>query len=118
MTPEPPDQHPEETPALPAPEEARESGKTQKSESTSRQDAENWFAGVGAGMKGASRKLLEQLPPDLQEKIVEKARTHGPGSAAAAVEAAAMKTRSLKVKLALKGLGKLLKVIDLKLPEK
>lgn len=76
------------------------------------------MAGVGAGMKGVSKKLLDQIPPDLREKILEQARTHGPGSAAVAVNAAAMKTRNFKVKFALKGLGKLLQVLDAKVPRK
>jgi hypothetical protein len=54
----------------------------------------------------------------LREKITEKARTHGPGSAAVAVNAAALKTRNFKVKLALKGLGKILQLIDTKTPKK
>lgn len=50
--------------------------------------------------------------------LFEKARTHGPGSAAVAVNAAALKTRNLKVKLALKGLGKILQLLDTKTPKK
>ncbi len=75
---------------------------------------ENWIAGVGAGMKGVFHKLLDQAPPDLRENIIEKVRSHGPGSAAVAVNAAALKTRSLKAKLALKALGKLLQALDSK----
>ena len=82
------------------------------------QTAEEWFAGVGAGMKGVSKKLLDQIPPDIREKVLEQARTNGLGSAAVAVNAAALKTRSFKVKFALKGLGKLLKVLDSKIPRK
>ena len=79
---------------------------------------ENWFAGVGAGMKGVFHKLLDQVPPEQREKIITQVRTKGPGSAAIAVNAAAMKTRSLKVKIALKGLGKLLQALDSKVPKK
>ena len=82
------------------------------------QTAEEWFAGVGAGMKGVSKKLLDQIPPDIREKVLEQARTNGLGSGAVAVNAAALKTRSFKVKFALKGLGKLLKVLDSKIPRK
>jgi len=82
------------------------------------QTTEEWFAGVGGGMKGVSKKLLAQIPPDIREKILEQARTKGLGSAAVAVNAAALKTRSFKVKFALKGLGKLLKVLDSKIPRK
>ncbi|MCH1420984.1 MAG: hypothetical protein L7W40_11825 [Akkermansiaceae bacterium] len=82
------------------------------------QTTEEWFAGVGGGMKGVSKKLLAQIPPDIREKILEQARTKGLGSAAVAVNAAALKTRSFKVKFALKGLGKLLKALDSKIPRK
>ena len=82
------------------------------------QTTEEWFTGVGGGMKGVSKKLLAQIPPDIREKILEQARTKGLGSAAVAVNAAALKTRSFKVKFALKGLGKLLKVLDSKIPRK
>ena len=83
-----------------------------------KQTTEEWFAGVGGGMKGVSKKLLAQIPPDIRGKILEQARTKGLGSAAVAVNAAALKTRSFKVKFALKGLGKLLKVLDSKIPRK
>ncbi|MCX8239783.1 MAG: hypothetical protein OSB05_13255 [Akkermansiaceae bacterium] len=82
------------------------------------QTTEEWFAGVGVGMKGVSKKLLDQIPPDVREKILEQARTNGLGSAAVAVNAASLKTRNLKVKFALKGLGKLLTVLDSKIPRK
>ena len=82
------------------------------------QTLENWFAGVGAGMKGVFHKLVAQVPAEHREKIIAQVRTHGPGSAAVAVNAAALKTRNFKVKLALKGLGKLLEVLDAKDPKK
>lgn len=82
------------------------------------QTTEEWFGGVGAGMKGVSKKLLDQIPSDVRGKILEQARTKGLGSAAVAVNAAALKTRNFKVKFALKGLGKLLKVLDSKMPRK
>ena len=82
------------------------------------QTTEEWFGGVGAGMKGVSKKLLDQIPSDVRGKILEQARTKGLGSAAVAVNAAALKTRNFKVKFALKGLGKLLKVLDSKIPRK
>ena len=78
------------------------------------QSTEEWFAGIGAGIKGVSRKLLDHVPPDLREKVVDQARSHGPGAAATAVDAAALKTRSLKAKLALKTLAKLLRLLDSK----
>ena len=78
----------------------------------------DWFAGIGAGIKGASRKLFDHVPPEIREKVVEQARSRGPGVAAAAVNAAALKTRSLKAKLALKTLGGLLKLLDSKNPKK
>lgn len=82
------------------------------------QTTEEWFAGIGAGMKGVSRKLLDHVPPEIREKVVEKARSHGPGAAATAVNAAALKTRSLKAKLALKTLAGLLRLLDSKDPGK
>ena len=96
------------------------SGKSEESaeKETREKTAEEWFAGVGAGMKGVSRKLLDQVPPDLREKIMERARTHGPGSVAVAVEAAALKARGFKSKFALKGLAKVLKVLDSKVAKK
>jgi hypothetical protein len=82
------------------------------------QSQEDWFAGIGAGIKGVSRKLFDHVPPEIRSKVVEQARSHGPGAAAAAVNAAALKTRSLKAKLALKTLGGLLKLLDSKGPPK
>ena len=82
------------------------------------QTPEEWFSGIGAGIKGVSRKLLDHVPPEIREKVVEQARAHGPGGAAAAVNAAALKTRNLKAKLALKTLGGLLKLLDSKVPKK
>lgn len=79
---------------------------------------EDWFSEISAGMKGVSRKLLDHVPPEIRKKVIEKARTHGPGSAAIAVNAAALKTRNLKAKLALKALGGLLKLLDSKGPKK
>ena len=76
--------------------------------------AEEWFAGICAGLKGVSRKLLDQVPPEMRKKVAEKARSHGPGEAALVVSAAALKTRSLKAKLALKTLAGLLKLLDSK----
>ncbi len=82
------------------------------------QTPEEWFAGIGAGIKGVSRNLLDHVPPEIREKVVEQARSNGPRGAAAAVNAAALKTRNLKVKLALKTLGGLLKLLDSKDPKK
>ena len=79
--------------------------------------AEEWFAGVGAGMKGVSRQLLDQVPPEFRKKVVEQASSHGPGSAAVIVEAAALKARGFKAKIALKTLAKLLRVLDAKIPK-
>ena len=79
---------------------------------------EEWFAGIGAGMKGVSRKLLDQVPPEFREKVVEQARSHGPGSAAVVVEGAALKARGFKAKIALKTLAKLLRVLEAKIPRK
>ncbi len=76
------------------------------------QTPEEWFSGIGAGIKGVSRKLLDHVPPEIREKVVEQARAHGPGGAAA------LKTRNLKAKLALKTLGGLLKLLDSKVPKK
>ena len=109
---------PEKKPAPSPSEKAADSGDGENPSKQDGQTAEQWVAGVGAGMKGVSQKLLNQIPPDLREKIIEKARTHGPGSAAVAVNAAALKTRNFKVKLALKGLGKILQLIDTKTPKK
>jgi hypothetical protein len=78
---------------------------------------EEWFAGIGAGLKGASRKLLDHVPPEIREKVAETARSHGPGEAAVVINAAALKTRSLKAKLALKTLAGLLKLLDSKRPK-
>jgi hypothetical protein len=82
------------------------------------QTPEEWFSGIGAGIKGVSRKLLDHVPPEIREKVVEQARSNGPGAAAAAINAAALKTRNLKAKLALKTLGGLLKLLDSKDPKK
>ncbi len=67
---------------------------------------------------GVSRNLLDHVPPEIRKKVVEQARSNGPRGAAAAVNAAALKTRNLKVKLALKTLGGLLKLLDSKDPKK
>ena len=114
MNPDKPEKKPAPTPS----EKSADSGNGENPTKQDEQTPEQWFAGVGAGMKGVSRKLLNQIPPDLREKITEKARTHGPGSAAVAVNAAALKTRNFKVKLALKGLGKILQLLDTKTPKK
>ena len=87
-------------------------------EQTPEQTPEEWFAGLGAGIKGVSRNLLDHVPPEIRKKVVEQARSNGPRGAAAAVNAAALKTRNLKVKLALKTLGGLLKLLDSKDPKK
>jgi len=79
---------------------------------------EDWVSGIGSGIKGVSRKLLDQVPPEFREKIIEQARTHGPGAAAVAVNAAALKTRNFKTKIALKALAKLLNVLESKVPKK
>jgi len=76
---------------------------------------ENWASGVGSGIKGVSQKLLDKVPPELRQKVIERARTHGPGAAAVAVNAAALKTRNFKAKIALK---KLLNVLESKVPKK
>jgi|TARA_B100001059_G_scaffold20505_1_gene16639 hypothetical protein len=99
-------------------EKADSSGSNKREPEHREQTTEEWFAGLGDGMKGVSKKLLDQIPPDIREKLLEQARTNGLGSAAVAVNAAALKTRSFKVKFALKGLGKLLKVLDSKIPRK
>lgn len=78
------------------------------------QFSSEWFAGIGAGMKGVSRKLFDHVPPDLRQKVVHQARSQGPGSAATVVEGAALKARGLKTKLALKTLAKLLRLLDTK----
>jgi hypothetical protein len=109
---------PEKKPAPSPSEKSADSGDGENPSKQDEQTAEQWVAGVGAGMKGVSQKLLNQIPPDLREKITEKARTHGPASAAVAVNAAALKTRNFKVKLALKGLGKILQLLDTKTPKK
>jgi hypothetical protein len=82
------------------------------------QAPEDWFSEIGSGIKGVSRKLLDHVPPEIRSKVVEQARSHGPGAAAAAINAAALKTRNLKAKLALKTLGGLLKLLDSKGPKK
>lgn len=78
------------------------------------QSAGEWFAGIGAGMKGVSRKLLDHVPPEIREKVAERARSHGPGSAAVVVEGAALKARGIKAKLALKALAGVLRLLDSK----
>ena len=121
MTPEIPEKKPaDKKSALPGSDGAETSAKGEESDPTkqSEKTPADRVAEIGAGMKGVSQKLLNQIPPDLREKIIEQARTNGPGSAAIAVNAAAMKTRNLKVKFALKGLGKLLQVLDSKVPRK
>ena len=105
-----------EAPLLPA--KADSSSDVKRGPEHQEQTTEEWFAGVGVGMKGVSKKLLDQIPPDVREKILEQARANGLGSTAVAVNAAALKTRNLKVKFALKGLGKLLTVLDSKIPRK
>jgi len=82
------------------------------------QTSEDWFSEMSSGIKGVSRKLLDHVPPEIRKKVMEQARSHGPGAAAAAINAAALKTRNLKVKLALKTLGSLLKLLDSKGPPK
>lgn len=77
-----------------------------------------WFAGIGAGIKGVSRHLLDQVPPEIREKVVETSRSHGPGEAAAVIEAAALKARGLKTKFALKTLAGLLRLLGFKEPGK
>lgn len=117
MNPEMPDEESADKFSRPGPGEPTGSGDGREPEQDD-QTPENRFAGIGAGLKGVSQKLLEQLSPDLREKIQEQIRTHGPGSAAVAVNAAAARTRSLKMKLALKGLAKLLKALDSRTPKK
>ncbi|MFT6241890.1 MAG: hypothetical protein ACJAQT_003990 [Akkermansiaceae bacterium] len=80
--------------------------------------SEDWFAGIGAGIKGVSRKLFDHVPPEIRKKVVEQARSQGLGAAAISINAAALKTRNLKAKLALKTLGGLLKLLDSKVPKK
>ena len=105
---------PNEEDAKPSPERADNSTHEKRGAEHAEQFTEEWFAGIGAGIKGVSRKLLDHVPPDLREKVVDQARSHGPGAAATAVNAAALKTRSLKAKLALKTLAKLLRLLDSK----
>ena len=94
------------------PEEATHSHDEDFAAERGGQAREDWFSGIGSGIKGISRKLFDQVPPEVRSKVVEQARSHGPGAAAAAVNSAAMRTRSLKVKLALKTLGGLLQMLD------
>lgn len=109
-----PDQEPKE--------EAEESSTARRDDSAtdrhSKEHAEQftseWFAGIGAGMKGVSRKLLDHVPPELREKVAERARSQGPGSAATVVQGAALKARGFKTKLALKTLAKVLRMLDSK----
>ncbi|MCP5534785.1 MAG: hypothetical protein H7A51_00960 [Akkermansiaceae bacterium] len=108
---------PNETDKSP-PERTAGSGDGDETREPGENTLENWFAGVGAGMKDMFQKLMDQVPPGQRKKIIAQVRAHGPGSAAVAVNAAAMKARSFKVKLALKGLGKLLQVLDSKVPKK
>lgn len=120
MKPDPPEKKSIDDPALPRAEGAPESGdgEAKKTSGQSERTPEEWFAGVGAGMKGVSRKLLDQVPSDLREKVAEQARTNGPGSAAVMVEGAALKARGFKSKFALKTLAKILRALDLKIPRK
>lgn len=114
MPPESPEKNSSNKSDLPHSEESDACGDGIDPAGKSERTRDNWTGGFGAGMKGVSQKLLDQIPVELREKIVDQVRTHGPGSAAVAVNAAALKTRNLKVKFALKGLGKLLQVLDSK----
>lgn len=117
MDPELPEKKPASESDIPHSEGSAASGDGKAPAKEDEKTLENWFGGIGAGVKGVSQKLLEQIPPELREKIIAQARSHGPGSAAIAVNAAALKTRNLKVKLALKALGQLLKMLDSKGPK-
>lgn len=117
MDPEIPEKNPASGPTNSPPEGSGGSDPEEGSAVHGEKTLENWFAGIGAGMKGVSQKLLGKIPPELREKIIEQVRTHGPGSAAVAVNAAALRTRSLKVKLALKSLEQLLKMLDSQAPK-
>ena len=97
---------------------AKESREGRSGDSSDAQKAGEWFAGIGAGMKGVSRKLLDQVPPEIREKVAERARSHGPGSAAVVIEGAALKARGIKAKLALKALARVLRLLDSKGPRK
>ncbi len=100
------------------PERAGDSVDKERAKEHDELTTEEWFAGIGAGMKGVSRKLLDHVPPEIRKKVVETARSHGPGEAAVVINAAALKARSLKAKLALKTLAGLLKLLDSKGPKK
>lgn len=108
----------EKSPTEPAKSPTEGTAGAEETKEQEPQTLENWFAGVGAGMKGVFHKLLDQVPIEQREKVIAQVRSHGPGTAAVAVNAAALKARSLKVKLALKGLGKLLEALDSKVPKK
>ena len=113
-----PEKKSNEKAAKPSPEKADTPIDEKRGTEHAEQFTEEWFAGIGAGLKGASRKLLEQVPPDIRKKVIEQARSHGTGGAAVAVNAAAMKTRNLKLKIVLKTLGGLLTLLDSKDPKK
>ncbi len=61
-----------------------------------------------AGVLKIARKLLDQIPPELRDKVIEQAKTHGPDAALVAVNAAAGKARGLKTRMALKALSVIL----------
>jgi hypothetical protein len=118
MDPEIPDKHPAGGATDSPPESSAGSGPEGGSAEHRGKTVENGFAGIGAGAKRASQKLLDRIPPELREKIIVQARTHGPGSAAVVVQAAASRTRNLKLKFALKSLGQLLRMLDSQVPKK
>ncbi len=113
-----PEKEPNEKTDESPPERAGESVDQERAKEHDEQTTEEWFAGIGAGLKGVSRKLLDHVPPDIREKVAEKSRSHGPGEAAVVVNAAALKARGFKAKFALKTLAGLLKFLDSKNPKK
>ena len=82
-----PENHSPNEPARPPTKGTDGSGGGQGTKDQKEKTLENWFAGVGAGLKGVFHKLLEQAPPEVREKVIDQIRSHGPGSAAIAVDA-------------------------------
>ena len=64
-----------------------------------------------SGFLEMGRKLLDQIPPELRDKVIEQAKTRGPDAALVAVNLAAGKARGLKTRMALKALSAILSAL-------
>jgi len=55
------------------------------------------------GILSTAKHLLDQVPPEFRQAVIEKVKTHGPAAALVTVQALARKTKNPKAKLALTG---------------